>query len=101
MARYCPNGHLVMYDCGSSSRQDAFTSDEVKYAILEKIKSVTIFISHGDLDHYKYLPLLFPADGQVSIDHVIIGGTSEQYTNNTRVVEKRCLQRETIHHKQW
>ena len=80
VAMYCPNGHLVMYDCGSNSQQDALTSDEVKYAILEKVKSVTIFISHGDLDHYKYLPLLFPADGQVNIDHVIIGGILEQYT---------------------
>ena len=78
----CPNGHLVMYDCGSIDAQKAFTTEELKFAILKYVKAVTIFISHGDLDHYKYLPNLFPADGLVKIfiDYVIIGGDLEDYT---------------------
>lgn len=80
VAMYCPNGHLVMYDCGTRSRQDALDIKELRDAILENVKSVTIFISHADEDHYKYLPDLFPAVRQVPIDRVIIGGKPEDYT---------------------
>ena len=37
IAMYCPNGDLVMFDCGSRNRQSALTADELKGIILNKV----------------------------------------------------------------
>ena len=61
-----------MFDCGSSKPGDALTVLEVKELLNVYTKSKTIFISHGDLDYYTYLPTVF--NDKTKIDRVIIGG---------------------------
>ena len=68
---YCPNGNMAMFDCGSSNRQNALTAAEVKSVILNKVKKVTIFISHDGLDACELLPTVFSDTAKV--DQVIIG----------------------------
>ena len=77
VAMLCPNGDLVMFDCGSSNPEDALTALEVKEVLLNNVKRITIFISHGDLDHYKYLPTIF--SDITKTDRVIIGGAPTEY----------------------
>lgn len=79
----CPKKKLVMFDCGSSdkqgtdSRTKALSAKEVRQAIPGN-DIVTIFISHGDIDHYNYLDKVFSDIG--NIKHVIIGGHPSQYS---------------------
>lgn len=82
-AMYCPNGKLVMFDCGSSNRQNALTAEEVKGLILNKVRKVTIFISHGDVDHYRHLPAIFSDTGK--IDQVIIGGSPDEHAESDAI----------------
>ena len=79
VAMYCPNGNLVMFDCGSlpHGNGNALTAEEVKEVLMDNVKKVTIFISHGDIDHYIYLPTVF--DNINIIDSVIIGGNPKDY----------------------
>ena len=81
VAMFCPNGDLVMFDCGSSNPGIALTALEVKEVLKDHMKRITIFISHGDLDHYKYLPTIF--DDISKIDRVIIGGEPKEYNHQT------------------
>ena len=68
-----------MFDCGSSNPGIALTALEVKEVLKDHMKRITIFISHGDLDHYKYLPTIF--DDISKIDRVIIGGEPKEYNH--------------------
>ena len=83
VAMYCPNGNLVMFDCGSSMREKGLT-EEVKGLLMnKKVKKVTIFISHGDVDHYKYLPTVF--NDLTKIDGVIIGGHPKDHDGSETI----------------
>ena len=79
IAMHCPNGNLVMYDCGSRDRQGALSGMEVKNIIMEHVQRATIFISHGDEDHYNYLPIVFSDTEKV--DRVIVGGNLNDFSN--------------------
>ena len=83
VAMYCPNGNMAMFDCGSSNKQNALTAEEVKSVILNKVKRVTIFISHGDVDHYRHLPTIFSDTGKV--DQVIIGGSPDEHAESDAI----------------
>ena len=48
-----------MFDCGSSNTEAGLNVNDVKDLLMEKVKRITIFISQGDVDHYKYLPTVF------------------------------------------
>ena len=86
VAMYCPNGNLVMFDCGSRQQEHALTGEEVKgILMLESVKKVTIFVSHGHIDHYKHLPTVF--DDLTNIDRVIIGGHPADYEASKAVKE--------------
>ena len=73
---YCPGGkNAVLFDCGSTAGGDnrAAPDDVKKY--FENVDHVTIIISHGDQDHYNYLPRIFdtkPLFGKIT--QVITGG---------------------------
>ena len=78
-----------MFDCGSSSQQRsrgrtrALSAEEVR-DILKQVK-VTIFISHGDVDHNNYLNKVFSDSSGEPLDiieRVIIGGHPSEYTVN-------------------
>ena len=90
VAMYCPNGDLVMFDCGSSNPEDALTALEVKEVLLNNVKRITIFISHGDLDHYKYLPTVF--SDITKIYRVIIGGAPKEYKHKQFVAIENWIQ---------
>ena len=84
VAMYCPNGNLVMFDCGSSMREKGLTEEEVKGLLTNKnVQKVTICISHGDVDHYKYLPTVF--NDLTKIDGVIIGGHPKDYDGSETI----------------
>ena len=78
IAMYCPNGNLVVFDCGSGQQEQALNDEEVKALLMtESVKKVSIFISHGHRDHYNYLPTVF--HDLTKIDRVIIGGHPDDY----------------------
>ena len=59
---YCPNNKdAVLFDCGStSSRNDPRLSPKfIREKFLSSIQHLTIMLSHGDQDHYNFLPHLF------------------------------------------
>ena len=84
---YCPNDqNAVLFDCGStSSRNDPkFSPEYIRYNFLRRVKNLTILLSHGDQDHYNYLPRLFPVTDtpawQNKIKGIIIGGIRKEYS---------------------
>ena len=91
IAMQCPNGKLVMFDCGSTDQQNtggrtrALSAEEVRNTILDKV-NIILFISHGDMDHYNYLRTVFSdSNGEplAIIERVIIGGHPNEYTGIT------------------
>ncbi len=73
----CPNGNLVVNDCGSSG-DNRLTAKGVKAFLGNRIgKVVAIIISHSDQDHFEYLYNI--AWTTTNIQQVIIGETLEAY----------------------
>ena len=70
----CPNGNVVVFDCGSSGG-NRLTANEIESWLGNAInRVVAILISHPDQDHYNYLPQIqWDTRG---IRAVIIGGKS-------------------------
>jgi len=53
-------GEIIIFDCGASGGE-GFSATGVKNFLGEKIHKVKyIIISHGDMDHVKFLPDIFP-----------------------------------------
>ena len=50
---------------------------------MDDVKRVTIFVSHGDEDHYKYLPTVF--DDINRIARVIIAGEPKRYAASDKI----------------
>lgn len=73
----CPNGNIVVFDCGSSGG-NRMSPDDVENWLGNSINNVVaIFISHAQRDHYSYLPDI--TWNSASINAVIIGGTVQSY----------------------
>ena len=75
----CPNGNIVVFDCGSSGG-NRMTANEIQNFLGTSINSVVaILITHPHQDHYKYLDKI--QWNNVSIRAVIIGSTCDRYGN--------------------
>ena len=78
----CPNGNLIVLDCGSSGRrQHRLTPTQIQTYLNPMIrqgKVKAIIITHADWDHFSYLPQI--QWNLESIQAVIIGGTLQDYT---------------------
>ena len=74
----CPNGNIVVFDCGSSGG-NGYTADEVAFWLgLGGINRViAIFVTHANRDHYNYLPAI--QWNIVNTRAVIIGGAIGSY----------------------
>ena len=84
---YCPNDqNAVLFDCGSTSSRDhpRFSPEFIQERFLSKVQYLTIMLSHGDQDHYNYLPRMFPVSDSASwkfkIQKIIIGGKRGDYS---------------------
>ena len=74
---YCPNGDdAVLFDCGSTSGGDnRFTTESVSQ-FFNNVQRITIIVSHGDQDHYNYLPRVFQKGPLLDkVTKVIFGGS--------------------------
>ena len=90
IAMHCPNGKLVMFNCGSSSQQRSRGRTRALSADILKNVKVTIFISHGDVDHNNYLNKVFSDSSGEPLDiieHVITGGHPSEYTGITAWIQ--------------
>ena len=88
---YCPNGdNAVLFDCGSVDGGDNRFVPEYIQNYFSKVKNITVIISHGDQDHYNYLPKIFPLkmDSFKKIHKVITGGPSSDCScERTKIIE--------------
>lgn len=73
---YCPNGDdVVLFDCGSTSGGDNRFSTDYVTQFFANVKRITIIVSHGDQDHYNYLPRVFKKGPLLDkVTKVIFGG---------------------------
>lgn len=79
----CPNGKLVVFDCGSSGG-NGVSAAQVQAFLGTRIGDVvSIFISHPNQDHFNYLPDIAWTS---SVNSVIIGATLAAY-NSPRSTE--------------
>ena len=75
----CPNGNIVVFDCGSSGG-NRMTANQIQNWLGANINSVVaILITHPDRDHYNYLDQI--QWNNVNIRAVIIGSTPGRYGN--------------------
>jgi beta-lactamase superfamily II metal-dependent hydrolase len=81
----CPgsNGSAMIIDCGSHSQfqtKTGQTAGQVKDKILPILNSYTtrptLILSHGDYDHYTYLPTVV---SDIQMGHIWQGGTKDSY----------------------
>ena len=88
---YCPNGdNAVLFDCGSVAGGDNRFVPEYIQNYFSKVKHITVIISHGDQDHYNYLPKVFPLKSDIfkKIQKVITGGpASDCSCKKTNIIE--------------
>ena len=75
----CPNGNIIVFDCGSSPGGNKMTETEVEswLGINGINRVVAILVTHGQRDHYNYLPGI--AWNTTSTVAVIIGGDIGNY----------------------
>lgn len=70
----CPNGKIVVYDCGSSGG-NRMSAVQVKTWLGSRVNNVeAIFITHADRDHYNYLHEIYR--NTANVQAVILGGPS-------------------------
>ena len=79
----CPNGNIVVVDCGSTSVA-GWSYQQVQTFLSDSINNVVaVIITHSDRDHFNYLPFIdWNSD---SIQRIIIGGNFEDYSNNADI----------------
>ena len=76
---YCPNGNdALLFDCGSS-QANMFSAEYIRN-YFKDIKSITVLISHGHSDHYKFIPDIFDTDTIKKIKEVRVGGPEKDYS---------------------
>ena len=75
----CPNGNIVLMDCGSSSAGDnqMYHKDVENYLGNQINNVVAIMITHPDRDHFNYIPSI--NWNRQAIQAVIIGGKRNNY----------------------
>ena len=79
----CPNGNIIVYDCGSSGGAGRMVPPEVENWLDNSINNVAyILITHAHGDHHSYLPYI-----QWKYNNLqgirIVGGQPSDYTGNT------------------
>jgi beta-lactamase superfamily II metal-dependent hydrolase len=81
----CPgsNGSAMIIDCGSHwqfQTKTGQTAEQIKEKILPILSNYTtpptLILSHGDYDHYTYLPTVL---SEVQTGHIWQGGTKDSY----------------------
>ena len=79
----CPNGNIVVVDCGSTSVA-GWSYQQVQTFLSDSINNVVaVVITHSDRDHFNYLPFIdWNSD---SIERIIVGGNFEDYSNNADI----------------
>ena len=78
----CPNGKLVVFDCGSSGG-NRLSAAQIQAFLGTRIGDVvTIFISHPNQDHFNYLPDI---NWTSSVQYVIIGATLADYSSSKKI----------------
>ena len=76
----CPNGNLVVNDCGSSGG-NRVTPQQIQAFLGNRIGDVVaIFITHPDRDHFNYL---YSIPWTTSVQKVIIGATLQDYNRQS------------------
>ena len=76
----CPNGNIVLMDCGSSSVVDnLYYADDVQQVLGKQLKNVfaNLVITHPDRDHFNYMYI--PSIKWNNVQSVIIGGKPQDY----------------------
>ena len=91
---YCHTGHAVLFDCGANPKNHFMQpwNDGISYLqsffSLSEVKSITVMISHADLDHYNLIPKLFDLKTDAGrkliskIAKVIVGGPLADFQAN-------------------
>ena len=75
----CPNGNVIVFDCGSSSTAQGWGYVQVQNFLGNSINNVQIImLTHGDSDHSNYLPLI-PWNANI-LQRIIIGGVVGDYS---------------------
>ena len=77
----CPNGNIVVVDCGSRGGEPRrLSTDQIKNFLNGHVKKVVaIIITHPDIDHYNYLDKIIQEEDTEYIKEVIIGGKLNDY----------------------
>ena len=75
----CPNGNIVLMDCGSTSAgNNQMDASDVQDFLGDQINNVVvIMITHPDRDHFNYIPNI--KWNRQAIQAVIIGGKQTNY----------------------
>ena len=101
---YCPNRqNAVLFDCGSTSSRDhpRLSPEFIQEKFLSKVQCLTIMLSHGDQDHYNYLPRMFPVSDSVSwkfkIQKIIIGGNKGDYSCTSAQIKPWLSEVQKLH----
>ena len=77
----CPNGNIVVLDCGSSGGNRATPNQIENFLGAQIDQVVAIIITHPDRDHFNYLYQI--NWNTTNINQVIIGGTLQNYNRPT------------------
>ena len=101
---YCPNRQdAVLFDCGSTSSRDhpRLSPEFIQDKFLSKVQHLTIMLSHGDQDHYNYLPRMFPVSNSASwrskIQKIIIGGNKGDYSCTSAQIKPWLSEVQRLH----
>ena len=75
----CPNGNIVLMDCGSTSAgNNQMDASDVQDFLGDQINNVVVLmITHPDRDHFNYIPNI--ELNRQAIQAVIIGGKQNNY----------------------
>lgn len=77
----CPNGDIIVVDCGSQGGNRKFSVADVKHYLGDlSQRMVTVIITHADSDHYNYIDLIFNDEASADrVQDVYIGETVANY----------------------
>ena len=78
----CPNGNVVVFDCGSSGGH-GMSANQIQTWLGNAInRVVAILVSHPDADHNNYLPRIFGENHVFETNRAVIyAGRIEQYSD--------------------
>ena len=78
----CNKGkNVVIFDCGSrNSASNIFGSNpKLLQSFFKKAESVTVLVSHGDIDHYNLIERVLTNSITKRIKYVLVGGKASDY----------------------